>query len=91
VHAITGRNILLALLLSLFMTLVIAVFHTFSPVIAAILSLLWRGIVSRGPETNGVVAVAGGVSESFLKVLVLVAPILFFIILALLHKRSLKH
>lgn len=90
-HAITGRNILLALLLSLVLTLVIAVFYTFSPMITAILSLLWRGIVSRGPESSGVGAVAGGVSESFLKVLVLVAPILFFIILALLHKRSLKH
>lgn len=86
-----GKNLLRALLLSLFLTIVIAVFYTFSPVIVAIFSFLLRGIISRGPESSGVVAVAGGVSESFLQVLVLVAPILFIIILALLHKRSLKH
>lgn len=86
----TCKNILLAILLSLFMTLVIAVLHTFSPVIAAILSLLWRGIVSRGPERNGVLAATGGFSGSFLA-FILVAPILFLITFALLHKASRKN
>ena len=86
-----GKNILRALLLSLSLTLVIAVFYTFAPVIAAIVSLLWKGISSRGPEANGVVAVAGGFSESFFMAFILVAPILFLITFALLHKASKKN
>ena len=85
----TVKNILLALLLSLSLTLVVAACYTFYPVILLILSSLWNRIASQ-PESNGIAAVAGGVSESFLKVLVVVAPILFFIIFGLLQKRTVK-
>jgi len=86
----TGKNILLALLLSLSLTLVVAACYTFYPVILLILSSLWNRIASSQPDSNGIAAVAGGVSESFLKVLVVVAPILFFIIFGLLQKRTVK-
>jgi hypothetical protein len=90
VRALTVRNILLALLLSLLLTLAFFVLYTFYPLISLVLSSVLRGIVSRSPESNGIAAVAGGVSESFLKTLVLIVPILFLIIFALLQKRSLK-
>ena len=87
----TGRNLLLALALSLSLTLVFATFYTFYPVISLILSALWNRIASSQPESSGIAAVAGGVSESFLMVLAIVAPILFFIIFALLQKRTVKN
>jgi uncharacterized membrane protein len=90
-RAKTGRNILLALFLSSSLTLVFAVFYTFYPVISLILRGLWNGIVSSRPDSNGIAAVAGGISESFLGVLVVVAPILFFIIFTLLQKRTMKN
>jgi H+/Cl- antiporter ClcA len=90
-RAKTGRNILIALLLSLFLTLVLGAFYTFYPVILLILASLWNRIASSQQDSNGIAAVAGGVSESFLMVLVVVAPILFFIIFALLQKRTMKN
>jgi hypothetical protein len=90
-RAKSGRNILLALFLSLFLTLVFAAFYTFYPVISLILGSLWNGIASSQPDSNGIAAVAGGVSESFLAVLVVLAPILFCIIFALLQKRTVKN
>jgi hypothetical protein len=86
----TGRNIMLALLLSLSLTLMVAAFYTFYPVILLILSSLWNRIASSQPDSNGIAAVAGGVSESFLKVLVVVGLIVFFIIFRLLQKRTAK-
>ena len=84
----TGRNILLALLLSLSLTLVFAALYTFYPVLSLILSSLWNRIASSQPDSSGIAAVAGGVSGSFLRALVVVAPALFFIIFALLQKRT---
>ncbi len=74
-RAKTGRNMLLALVLSLSLTLLFAAFCTFYPVISLILSSLWDRIASSQPDSNGIVAVAGGVSDSFLRVLVVVALI----------------
>lgn len=85
-----AKNILLALLLALPLTFALAFLYTFYPIILAILSLVWKGIVSSGPQTGGIGAVAGGVSVSSLKTLVIVAAILFLIIFALLQKRSMK-
>ena len=84
----TGRNILLALLLSWSLTLLLGVLYTFYPLISLILTGLWNRIASSQQDSSGIVAVAGGVSQSFLKMLVIVAPILFFIIFALLQKRA---
>ena len=90
-RAKTGRNLLVALLLSFSLTLVLGAFYTFYPVISLILTSLWNRIASSQPDSNGVAAVAGGVSESFLSVLVVGALILFFIIFALLQKRTVKN
>ena len=90
-RAMIGRNILLALSLSLPLTLALAVLYTFYPLILAILRIVWKGIVSSGPQSSGIGAVAGGVSESFLKTLVIVAAVIFLLIFALLQKRSMKH
>ena len=90
-RAKTGRNILVALLLSLCLTLLLGAFYTFYPVVSLILTGLWNRIASSQPDSNGIAAVAGGVSESFLKMLVVVAPVLFIIIFALLQKRTVKN
>ena len=90
-HAMIGRNMLLAVLLSLPLTLALAVLYTFYPLISAILRTVWKGISSSSPHSSGVAVVAGGVSESFLKTLVIVAAIIFLLIFALLQKRSMKH
>jgi hypothetical protein len=82
------KNIFLALLLSLPVTLVLTIFYVFYPVISAILGILWRQTFSSSAESNGVFAVAGGVSSSFLTVFLVVASILFLIIFLLLQKRS---
>jgi hypothetical protein len=81
---------MLALLLSLSLTLVVAAFYTFYPVILLILISLWNRIASSQPDSNGIAAVAGGVSESFLKVLIVVGLIVFSIIFRLLQKRTAK-
>jgi|GEM_PF-3808819 len=90
-RAKTGRNILVALVLSLSLTLVLGAVYTFYPVISLILTSLWNRIASSQPDSNGIAVVAGGVSESFLRVLVVVAPILFFMIFGLLQKRTVKN
>ena len=84
----SGRNLLLALLLSLSLTLVFAVLYIFFPVISSILTSLWSGFASSQPDRNEIAAVAGGASTAFLKGLVFVAPILFFAIFVLLQKRT---
>jgi len=90
-RAKTGRNILVALVLSLSLTLVLGAAYTFYPLISLILTSLWNRIASSQPDSNGIAVVAGGVSESFLRALVVVAPILFFIIFGLLQKRTVKN
>lgn len=82
----TARNIFLALSLSLGLTFVSAVLYTFYPLIAASLGLVLHSIVSSGPQT-GIGAVAGGVSASFLNMLLILAFVLFLIIFALLQRR----
>jgi hypothetical protein len=80
-----------ALLLSLSLTLLLGALYTFYPLIALILTGLWNRIASSQPDSGGIVAIAGGVSESFLMVLMAVATILFIIIFASLQKRTVKH
>ena len=87
----TARNILLALFLSLGVTFVSAILYAFSPLIAASLGLVLNSIVSSGPQTGGIGAVAGGVSPSFLNVLLILAFVLFLIIFVLLQKRVEKN
>ena len=77
------RNILLALLLSFTLTFVVLIVFMFYPLIPVLLSE-----ASSGSETGGIGAVAGGVSSSFLFALLIVEPVLFLIIFALLQRRG---
>lgn len=81
---------LLALLLSLPLTIGLAVLYTFYPLISAILSAVWQGISLSGPQSSGVGAIAGGGSAPFLTTFVIVAVIIFLLIFALLQKGSMK-
>jgi len=79
-----ARNILLALTLSFALTFIVAIVYTFYPLISM---LLGRMLSS---ETGGIGVVGGGVSSSFLSVLLIVEPILFLTIFALLQRRDTK-
>jgi Na+/glutamate symporter len=79
----TGKNIFLALLLSLVLTFILAVIYAFYPLIPIILSNVNR-------ENGSVGAVGGGLSARFLKALLIVEPVLFIAILAFLRWRSAK-
>lgn len=87
--AMTGKNVFLALSLSMFLTLVLTVLYAFYPVWSAILGIIWRSMFASGPESSGITAVAGGMSGSSLKIL-LVEPLLFLLIFMLLQRRSVK-
>ncbi len=81
--AMTGKNIFMALLLSLILTFILAVIYAFYPLIPIILSNVNR-------ENGGIGAVGGGLSTRFLKALLIVEPVLFIAILAFLRWRSVK-
>ena len=81
--SLTVRNLLLSLLLSLGLTFVGTVVYVFYPV----LRLMVGGLFSRDAHTDGIAAVAGGVSEAVLGKVVLIASIFFVLIFALLQRR----
>jgi len=78
--ATTRRNIFLALFLSMLLTLLSFVVYAFYPFVFAISRSMLRS-----PDTGGIGAVVGGVSESLLKILLL-EPIVFLLIFALLQR-----
>jgi hypothetical protein len=84
--ATTSRNILIALSLSLTLTIILAIVYPFYPIIAAILSSL----SGSSDGTGGIGAVAGGLGESFSWAVLLLAPVLFLIIFALLQRRRVR-
>ncbi len=73
----TGRNVLLALLLSLILTFVVAVIYIFYPLIIGMIS---------NREGSGIGAVGGGSSI----LLFIIEPALFIVIFAVLQWRSKK-
>ena len=79
----TTRNILLSLLLSFTLTFVVVLILVFYPFIS-----VWLSNASSGSETGGIGAVAGGVSSFFFFALLILEPILFLTIFALLQRRS---
>ena len=79
------RDFLLALFLSLIVTFVLTCLYVFYPLISMLLRQM-----SKGPETAGIAAVAGGVSSTGLTALLLVEPIVFAIILGLLNRKRTK-
>jgi uncharacterized membrane protein YhaH (DUF805 family) len=80
----TIRNAFLAVFLSLPLTILCAVLYIFYPVILAAVSELFR---NRDSGVGGIAIVVGGTSESLLFVLLLVEPLLFLLIFALLQRR----
>src|SRR5262249_3699020 len=87
-NSILCRNLLLAFLLSLTLTFFFAIVYTFFPVIWAIIGILWREVSSPGPESNGIIAVSGGVSQSLSLRLVIFGVLIFLIVFALLQKKG---
>lgn len=83
--AMVVKNILLALTLSLFLTFFIAIIYAFYPLVFVVLSSMLSN-----QEGSGIGAVGGNWSMQFLKVLLIVEPILFIFILALLKWRNRK-
>jgi Zn-dependent protease with chaperone function len=80
-----ARDGLTALLLSLTLTLILAVVYALYPVAAAI----FTSVLSRR-DGGGIGAVAGGLGESFLWALLLLEPALFLIIFAWLRRRRVR-
>ncbi len=72
----TGRNVLLALLLLLIFTFVVAVIYIFYPLVIVMIS---------NREGSGIGAVGGGLS-----ILFIIEPALFIVIFAVLQWRSKK-
>jgi hypothetical protein len=76
------RNAFLAIFLSLTLTLIFGVLYVSYPFILEILSAYFRN--------PGIGGVAGGVSGSFLKILLILASTLFLIFFALLQRMRAK-
>ena len=81
----TSRNILLALLLSLAATFLLAIIYAFYPLISAMVSGLFSSRAGAGG--GGIGAVAGGGGESLLRAVLVIEPVLFLITFALLRRR----
>lgn len=83
----TGRNLILAIFISLHLAVLLVLLYVFFPLLATVLGVLLRGISSHGPETNGISVVAGGVREWVVMILI-AAAILFTVVFVVLQKRS---
>ena len=81
-RAKTVRNVLMAGVLSLTLTLVFAVLYVFYPLISVLLSAWWNSSGS-----GGIGSATGFVSGSFFKILFPIALILFLIIFGLLQRK----
>lgn len=81
----TSGNIFAALLLSLAAAFLLAALYAFYPLISALAS----GLLSSraGSGSGGIGAAAGGVGGSFLSAALVVEPVAFLVIFALLRRR----
>lgn len=84
----TVRNLFLSLVLSLVLTFVITVLYVFYPALSLIVGGMFRRVSSPNTHSDGIVAVAGGVSGSFLIIVVVMASALFLLIFTFLQRRS---
>ena len=80
----TIPNIFVAVFLSLPLTILCTLLYIFYPLILAAVSELFT---SRDNGVGGIAVVVGGTSEFLLFVLLLVEPLLFLLIFALLQRR----
>ena len=79
------KDIVTALLVSMTLTFGAGFLYVFYPIITALFRIMFESSGTAG--TDGVVAVAVGVSRSFLLALFMLEPFIFLIIFALLQKR----
>lgn len=86
-----ARNVFLSLLISLALTFVITVLYVLYPIISLVVGGFLGSVFSREPHTDGIAAVAGGVSDSVLWLAVILAVSLFLIVFTLLQRRSSRH
>jgi hypothetical protein len=91
--AMLSRNLISAIFISVHLAVILVILYVFFPVLSFLLAIVLRGMFSQephGPESNGIVAVAGGVSDLVVQISV-VAAMLFVLVFVLLQKRSRKH
>ena len=81
----TLRDIFFASLLSIVITFFVAVTYAFYPLLSAMVSGLVGSYIGTG--SSGIGAVAGGVSGSFVRAVLVAEPVIFLIIFALLRRR----
>lgn len=62
--------------------------YVFYPVLWLMLSGLFRSVFSRNAHSDGIAAVAGGMSGSFLVISVVTGSILFLLIFTILQDKS---
>jgi len=82
------KNLRLAFLLFLSLTLGFAIFYICYPLIAVVMSSLLSRTISTTGESSGIAVVAGGVSQSVMNAFLLLATLCFLILVAILIKRS---
>jgi hypothetical protein len=85
---LTVRNFFLSLVLSLALTFVVTVLYVFYPVLWTMVGGIFGSVFSRNPQSGGIAAVAGGMSEPFFRIVVVTASVLFLLIFTLLQRRS---
>jgi len=85
---LTIRNFFLSVVLSLALGFVLGVLYVFYPVLWAIVGGIFRSAFSRNAQSAGIAAVAGGMSESAFRIVVVTASISFLVIFTLLQRRS---
>ena len=83
--ATIARNVMMAALMSITLTLLFAMLYVLFPLVIVLLSA-----VVNSSETGGIGAASGGVSLSFSRMLFPIAVVLFLIILGLLQRRQVK-
>ena len=86
----TSRNLISAIFISLHLSVILVLLYVFFPILSLVFGAVLRRMFFHGPESNGIVAVSGGVSELAIKILI-VEPILFLLVFMLLQKRSRRH
>ena len=84
------RNLFLSLILSIVLTVAGTVLYVFYPILRLVLRGFFTRAFSSEPHTDGIAVVAGGVSATAFPIALLTAVVLFFVIFALLQRRSRK-
>jgi hypothetical protein len=85
---LTVRNLFLSLVLLLTLTFTATLLYILYPMLRLLAGTILTSLIPRGAHNDGIAAVAGGVSEAFLLIVVLAASALFLSIFFILQRRS---